>query len=292
MIYPYPKEISFSGIIEDKILNCELLSVSQNDDICLIDHKPGKDVAELIYERDKLSTELESLMQAKLGEINRELVSFYGSFADYYERRKKRTWMYAVLFVKKENSLTLPVFQDSVGCTIENGYAYSLLVRKKEKCMPLGISLDRGSNVLYGANMSGKTTVLKTVYFLLTAIKAGLPVPADSIVLNYPEHVALMLKSSGDMNRDLSSFGEEINFFTGKTPDGSYILSDELFLSTDPVNGAELSEIFIKEFSEKELVFFCTTHYSQTLDIEGISLFRMLDPELNGISNKSAALKS
>jgi len=62
------------------------------------------------------------------------------------------------------------------------------------------------------------------------------------------------------------------------------VLCDELFLSTDPVNGAALSEIFIQDYAAKQQVFLCTTHYSQVLDIKDITLFKMLEPNPDQLS--------
>jgi hypothetical protein len=95
--------------------------------------------------------------------------------------------------------------------------------------------------------------------------------------LHFPEQVELHVKSAGAMSRNLSGFGDEIAFFTRELSPSAYILVDELFQSTDPVGGAELSKIVLQDFSHKDLVFFCTSHYPEVLHIRDISLFRMKD---------------
>ncbi len=286
MIYPWPKEIAFSRESLKQISSCSLISVKQKNDIWLIDYRPGEDILSLKKERDRLTEEFEAVMSEKLARLNSELRPFFKSFAGYYGRRKERTWSYLMIAVKRRNDLTFPVFTSSSGCRVEQGYLWGLQLRKKEHCIPLDLELRSGSNVLYGANMSGKTTVLKTLYFLFSLIQCGLPVPAEAVTMNYPEYVSIMLKSSGNIKQDISAFGEEISFFTRDTSDGAYILADELFLSTDPVNGAALSEIIIEEFSQKNMIFFCTTHYPDVLALQNIALLRMLDIDPETLSKR------
>lgn len=280
MVFPWPRELALSRDEAIRISSCSLLTMEQKEDVWLLGYAPGPELTDLTARREVLSAELEEMMAGILAAINRELQRFYSDFADYYRRRCRRAWQYLLLSVKIDRGFSWPVFTETPGGSFLQAYIPAMQARKKERCIPLDLDLAGGANVLFGAHMSGKTTVLKTLYFVLSLIRVGLPVPAALAMLNYPEHVALMLKSSGNMQRDLSAFGEEVAFFTGEIPDGAWLLADELFLSTDPVNGAILSEIFIKAFAAREMVFLCTTHYPAVLDINGISLSRMLDCEL------------
>ena len=282
MIFPWPRELALAPEEARRLASCSLLTVEKKEEIWLLGYAPGPELAGLTDRRDALSGELEDLMADALAAMNRELQPFSHVFAKYYAERRRRAWQYLLLSVKIEHRLAWPVFAEEVGGTFQQAYIPALKERKKERCIPLDLALGKGANVLFGAHLSGKTTVLKTLYFLLSLIRVGLPIPAAGAALHYPEHVALMLKSSGNMQRDLSSFGEEVSFFTGEMPEGAWVLVDELFLSTDPVNGAILSEIFIRDFAEREMVFLCTTHYPAVLDIEGIALLRMLDCEWPG----------
>ncbi len=291
MIYPWPKEIAFSGESIERIAGCSLISAKQKNDIWLIDYRPGQDILSLRKERERLTEEFEAVMSAKLTRLNSELGRFFKTFAEYYKLRKERTWTYLMIAVQRKNNLAFPLFTSTSGCRVEQGYLWGLHLRKKKACIPLDLQLLPGSNVLFGANMSGKTTVLKTLYFIFSLIQCGLPVPAEAVTMNYPEYVSIMLKSSGNIKRDISAFGEEISFFTRDIRDGAYILADELFLSTDPVNGAVLSEIIIEEYSQREVIFFCTTHYPEVLTLENIALLRMLDIDPQTLSGKEGDIE-
>ncbi|MCP4350264.1 MAG: hypothetical protein GY795_32725 [Desulfobacterales bacterium] len=279
-IYPYQKEISKESENISKILNCKLLSATDKENFYLVDYCLPESVEKIIAEKNALSEEFGKLMQDKLKRINTELHPLFGNFSKCYEERKKRVYYYALLWVKNKYSFCFPEFQANIGCRLTKAQLPCLKEQAKEY-IPLDAELNQGSNVLFGANMTGKTTVLKTLYFHLTAIQMGLPVPAEAVQLHFPEQVELHLKTSGDIRKNLSSFGEEIHFFTRKMSPCAYILADELFQSTDPVSGTELSEIFLSEYSGKEVVFFCTSHYPDVLWLENISLFRMKDADVD-----------
>ncbi len=281
MIYPYPKELSQEAENLTKILNCKLLSVTCKQDINLVNYRLSQSIKNIIAEKNTLAKKLSHLMEKKLGRINKELYPFFRAFRRYYKERKNQTFYYVLLLVKHRQSLCLPKFQDSLGCKLKNAVLPSLQTQKKEKYFPLNLDLDRGASVLFGANMTGKTTVLKTIYFQLTAIRMGLPVCAESIQLHFPEQIELHLKSAGNIRWNLSGFGQEIEFFTNEIFPSAYILVDELFQSTDPIGGAKLSRIILREFCHKDLVFFCTSHYHAVLQLRDISLFRMKDVDFD-----------
>jgi len=290
MIYPYPKEIKSDSENICKIRSCSLLCVSKESDICFIDYNLPDNFKEIIFKKERLSNEFEQMMRQKLACINLKLKHFYNEFNAYYEQVKNRAYQYILLLVKKKNNLVFPDFNDLkyqnyFGCRMEKA-ELPYLNQKISGYIPLDIDLKKGANLLFGANMTGKTTVLKTLYFHLTLIRAGLPVPARSIKLHFPEQADLHLKTSGNLNRNLSGFGEEIEFFCKALKPYSYILSDELFQSTDPVNGVELSKIFLLEHTNMDGIFLCTSHYPELLHLKDIILFRMKDINENkNISN-------
>lgn len=282
MLYPFPREMDEGDVRLEKAEASPHLRVSRVGEYFRIDHVPGEALVDLELKKQKITAELEEVTGLLLGQINQELVAHVNAFKTVYFERKRRCLLYSLVFTKLKENFCLPQFEETSGCTfqLEGGLSFALTLKKGPGTVPLSLSLGEGANVLYGANMSGKTTVLKSVFFLLTAIRAGLPVPAGKIKLSFPESVRLLLKSSGDLTKDLSSFGEELAFFAEEPARGAFVLVDELFLSTDPVNGAELSRIFIEEYAKRELIFLATTHYPKVLEMKEAKLFRMLDVDV------------
>ncbi len=292
MTYPWPKELALGKEQVTSINDCDLLTIEKRNDIWLIDYNITLDINRLQSKKNELSAHFDTLMQKQLKQLNGECSPLGHSFRNYYRKRVKRTWFYVLLGVKERKSLCLPEFTSGYGCHLKDSYLYGLKVRKEEKCIPLDLDIEKGATVLYGANMSGKTTVLKTLYFLLTLVQLGLPLPARKAVLHYPKQVALMLKSPGDVRTNSSTYGEELAFFAKQMEEGAYILSDELFLSTDPANGVILSKILIRSMAGADKLFLCTTHYPEILDIENITLFRMEDPDPLLLAKSGSNLQS
>ncbi len=292
MTYPWPREIALSEDLLGRIKTCGLLTVQPCQDFWRLDFRPPPALEALALRRDRLTAEFESLMQTALADLNRELVPFSEAFAKYYQARCLRIWHYLLIAAQWEHGLCLPRFTAEPGCHIQQACLHSLRLNKGERCIPLDLSLSAGSSVLFGANMSGKTTVLKTAFFILTLIRFGLPAPAKDIEMHFPEHVLLQLKSPGDISRDISSFGEEMAFLAQTIPNGAFVLVDELFSSTDPLNGAVLSEIFLDEFNRRPLAFLCTSHYPEVLDLAGIGLFRMGDVDPRALPHDLADIRT
>ncbi len=292
LTYPWPKELILNGDQLGAVKNCPLLTHRKNNEYWILDYEASKEVQDLQRRRTRLTERFESLLQNRLDRVNHELAPLRQSFLNYYNERVKRIWFLVLLAIKEKHNLCFPQFTATCGCEIKEGFLFSLHHDNSRKCTTLDLNLSRNASILYGSNMSGKTTVLKTVYWLLSLIQFGLPIPAQSIKLHYPEHVFLMLKSSGDLRTGISTYGEELSFFSQPIHDGSYILADELFLSTDPINGAVLSGVMIRHMRGRDCLFLCTTHYPEMLDIENVDLYRMEDPDPVLVQRHSEEMKS
>ncbi len=279
MIYPYPKEVEKSYDRLDDLNKSDLISITTKDDHYLINYQLDREIQEQNRKQEQLDIEFTICMNRKLNNLNDQLSPLYERFEKFYQIRVKRTYQYALLWTMKQNNLVLPCFTENHQLKMVDAILPVLCQEDPQQYAPLSIDLQKGSNVLFGQNMSGKTTCLKTIFFQLQLTRMGLPVPAKDLTLHFPEHIEFHLKSSGSITKHLSSFGEEVAFFTRQFPDGAYVLSDELFQSTNPVSGVELSRIFLTYFSDRNSIFFCSSHYLEVLQIPEINLFRMQDIE-------------
>ena len=276
MIYPYPKEIvAPSSEKLCRIRKCSLVSAYETSGVLRVDYRLSESMENLIQEKKFIEEKLTELLAKKLLRINEELKPSFPPLRLQVNKRKRRTLDYTLIWVKKHYGLCLPSFHGV--CRLSQAVLPVLHRQQREKYVPLDLELRCGANVLYGANMTGKTTVLKTLFFHLTAIRMGLPVPAASVSMTFPEQVEIHLKTAGSIRRNLSSFGDELQFFTKEMGADAYILVDELFQTTDPVSGAKLSSIFLEDFSQNNCFFFCTSHYPEVLDVPEVQFFRMAD---------------
>ncbi len=286
MVYPYIKKISKSrGYLSD-IVSSHFVKVKRTDNKYLVDYNLPDSIKELQKEKSLLYNKYKVKISNRLLKLNNLLSPFFYDFKKVYEKREHRTFNYILLWAKKKHGLCIPKFKKKYGITLKNGILPALNKKVKGNYKPLTITLNKGSNLLSGANMTGKTTVIKTVFFNLSLILFGLPVPAETVNLSFPENIRILLKSSGDINKNSSGFTRELSFITKENPQGTFILIDEFFQSTNPVCGAKLSEIFLSYFKKKEIVFFCCSHYPDLLNIKNINLLMMQDARYHDFDNK------
>lgn len=276
MTYPFPREIDPNSANRSKLKSCSLLTCSTKQGMLLVDYLLPDELQETSASKEALQNKFSNLIREKLSTINQKLSPCYQEFSSYYRQRQKRCFSYHLLRTAEKYNLVLPELTQTLSLTLKKA-KLPALEKLQPNYQPLDVELNQGAAVLFGANLTGKTTTLKTIYFILTLIRLGLPVPAQSAVLTFPEELDLLLKSSGSIEEGQSSFSGELDFLVKAEKSGQYILVDELLHSTSPVSGADLSGIFLSAFSSAEKIFFCTSQYPEVFTTEGISFYRMLD---------------
>lgn len=280
MIYPWPREIGLGDEQAEEIVKTGLLTLKKHHDLYLVEYVASSTLQAEQNRKTELDNRFALLMNEQLTKLNRKLMDLGGVLEQYYHKRVTRIWHYILLTVKVKQNLCWPELSARRGCRLDGAWLFGLREQKQERCVPLDLELQPGASVLFGANMSGKTTVLKTLFFQLSLVRFGLPLPAVKARLHYPVQVEFMLKTSGDIRQSRSTYSEELAFLARPMQDGAYILLDEMFLSTDPRSGVTLSEIAINSMAMKDRIFFCTTHYPEILSADNCQLYTMEDPDL------------
>ncbi len=279
MVYPFPREMGKSSESKSKMRNCSLLNLVDKDNSYRVEFNLQEPVTSLMKNKELHHQNWKKLISKKLESLNDILSDLYDPFLKYYNQRKIRIFDYILLNAAKKHGLCLPRFTVNSSVHLIQGVLPALRKGEGEHYKPLDLSLNKGVNVLFGANMTGKTTVLKTLYFQLTLVKFGLPVPAKSIELSFPDQVKLHLRSSGQLESGLSGFGDEIRFFCDMEDTPAVYLIDELFHSTDPVNGMILTDAFLSGLGNTNSIIFCTSHYPEVLELPDITFYKMKDIE-------------
>lgn len=132
---------------------------------------------------------------------------------------------------------------------------------------PVSIELVRGSTVITGANMGGKSVAVKTLALNAYLAMSGLPVFAKEAVLPMLSDIHLLAEDMEDSRGGLSSFGGEMVRFDAilracsKNP-GALVLLDEFARGTNPHEGSALVRAAVRYFEEKKQAFaVLTTHF-------------------------------
>jgi len=136
---------------------------------------------------------------------------------------------------------------------------------------PVSLMLQQGPCLLTGANMSGKTVVLKTLALVQALTQFSFFIPARKAVIPLVKDVFLVIGDKQDHYRGLSSYAAEmleLDKIMGIVKEGAdvLVLADEPARTTNPAEGAAILcalIAFLQQYNVRSLV---STHYGE-LDV-------------------------
>lgn len=170
----------------------------------------------------------------------------------------------------KKLGLCFPVVVED-GETFYNGMfnpaVRDALVAKGKEYMPVDIEFEREPVTIIGANMGGKTVVLKSLALNQLLTQFGFGVAAHDCCVNLVDEVALCIGDDQSIEKGISSFAAEmmaINKVVLKIREGRNMLAlvDEPARTTNPVEGTALVEGLLDVLGEIKGGFVLTTHYN------------------------------
>ncbi len=132
---------------------------------------------------------------------------------------------------------------------------------------PVDIHMRGGVCLITGANMAGKTVLLKSVATAQLMSQCGLFVPAERAVVKLVEGVATSIGDDQDEMNGLSSYASEIikisNILKECRQRELLVLIDEPARTTNPTEGKALVQAIIKLLEGLTSITLITTHYDQ-----------------------------
>ena len=137
---------------------------------------------------------------------------------------------------------------------------------------PVSLCLERGSTVITGANMGGKSISLKAVTLNLLLMHTGFFVFASAMSAPLFHGVHLICTDEQNADRGLSSFGAEVAALDKVLREGKeqffFLALDEFARGTNPKEGAALARALTQRLNEGDLtcVALLTTHYDGVSD--------------------------
>ena len=138
---------------------------------------------------------------------------------------------------------------------------------QKMRYQPVSIEIRPGVCLITGANMAGKTVLLKSVGTAQMMAQCGMYVPAEEAVIHLVEGVATSIGDDQDEMNGLSSYASEIikisNILADCRQRELLVLIDEPARTTNPVEGKALVQAIIKILEQHPSFTLITTHYDQ-----------------------------
>lgn len=150
------------------------------------------------------------------------------------------------------------------------------------------IALRKAPCLITGANMSGKTVLLKSLTLAQYLFQFGFFVPAAKAEIVPVDEVFCVIDDQQNEQRGLSSFAVEIlninkileNVKSGKQ---TFVLVDELARTTNPDEGRRLVNAFVTMMSRYGVMSLITTHYGgiaadcRRLRVKGLKMNKLTD---------------
>lgn len=156
----------------------------------------------------------------------------------------------------------------------------ALLERDGKHYTQNNIKVDNACPVLItGANMGGKSVVLKTLALNQYLFQFGFGVAAEEAVVTPVKEIFFSIGDNQDYNRGLSSFSAEMLYISSvlhsieASPD-ALVLIDEPARTTNPLEGTALAESLISLLKRDRLKVVVTSHYN--ISTEGCKRLRVM----------------
>ena len=131
--------------------------------------------------------------------------------------------------------------------------------------LTLGLESNARQLIISGPNTGGKTVALKTAGLLAMMAQAGLPVPAERMVLPVFRSFLADIGDAQSIEQNLSTFSAHIvnlNRIAAEADERSLVLLDELGSATDPEEGAALAVAIAGHFLAARTWSIISTHHT------------------------------
>ena len=231
--------------------------------------------------------EVEDAIRAKLSEALKpfvhDLCEALNTLADVDLNLAKALQM-------KELGLCFPTISNDNVATYKGIFhpeVKNILDKEKREYQKVDIQFGMKPVIIMGANMGGKTIVLKTLAMSQYLLQFGFGIPADSAEMMIYDEMFCLTTDDQSLNKGLSSFAAEmknIDAVIKASHDDKKILAliDEPARSTNPTEGTALVSSLVKLLQDKDMSLIIVTHYNiKTYNNKCLRVKGLIDGKMN-----------
>ena len=241
-----------------------------------------------------LPEELMLQVSAEEAEIRQRLCAQLRPFAHELEAAQKAMAQADILLAKAElmrrYGLCIPEISEEGGCRYQGLFhpkVRDLLAAAGREFQPVDISFDHRPTLIVGANMGGKTVVLKSVALCQYLCQFGFGVPAVQARIALKEEVRFCIGDHQSVTEGLSSFAAEMKQMDAlirAARQGRRLLAllDEPARTTNPTEGTALVSALLQMLRQQGVSLLLATHYvihgdegCRCLKVKGLAQGRM-----------------
>ena len=178
-----------------------------------------------------------------------------------------------IVMAKAQQATKLHFTKPSISCEsttysrLFNPHIQHLLEQNGKKYQAIDLHIPPQPCLITGANMAGKTVLLKTLCLAQYLFQFGFFVPAESAQIRIADAVLTCMEDEQSDLKGLSSFASEIlnvNNMLREAANGRkpLILIDELAQTTNPLEGSAIVNSVLEFLHENKVQSVITTHFS------------------------------
>jgi len=138
----------------------------------------------------------------------------------------------------------------------------------------IALGVDNQDGVLlYGVNMAGKTSFIRSIGMSIIMAQAGLYVPATEFQYKPYNHIFTRIIGNDNLFKGLSTFAVEmieLNTILRMSTPNSMILGDEVCAGTETISACSIFVSAIQQLTHKESSYIFATHLHEIVDFEEI----------------------
>ncbi|ABX31802.1 DNA mismatch repair protein MutS domain protein [Petrotoga mobilis SJ95] len=188
------------------------------------------------------------------------------------------------ILAKAELAMNLKLSKPELSSNIEYEGLFNPLIKEQlEKTnqiyQPINIKLGKGTTLITGANMTGKTVILRSLALSQYLFQYGFYVPARHAKIKPVDKIFLVSGDYQSILSGLSSYAAEILKLNEiltyiKQDDSALILLDEIARNTNPHEGRLIVKAVIKILNNYHSISVVTTHFNNVAE-KNIKKFRI-----------------
>ena len=231
-------------------------------------HCEGEEPLDLQRRINDLFDRQNQIQQQVIAQLSDKLAAFQPMLQEAHDRMAYTDFLFAKATLAYQWQLVRPKMSES--SNIVQIWNPRLRHRNEQlglRYQPVDIALGSGACLITGANMAGKTVLLKTVGVVQMMAQFGLFVPAEKVELCLVDDVVLCIGDEQNEMNGLSSFASEIikisDALSRAENEHLLILIDEPARTTNPIEGKAIVQAVADILDHCNSLTLITTHYSQ-----------------------------
>ncbi|MFL0252787.1 MutS-related protein [Clostridium neuense] len=185
--------------------------------------------------------------------------------------------------------LSSPVLSDKI--KIVNGVnpmVKDKVEKKGGSFKPITVQFSKGTTVITGANMGGKTVALSIVALNYLLAYLGFYVFADSFEFVPLDFMCFLSEDAESLQNGLSTFGGEViklkRILAELNGKRGFIIFDEFARGTNPEEGSNITKALVKYLGKFDSITAISTHY------DGVCSFADVHYQVKGLKNVDLSL--